>query len=239
MAALYPRLLSTIGQSATDATSYTTASWTPVSGRPTFVAVASAFATTPNTPTATGTNGWNTTLTAVANATQDGIKITVFRVVPVSSVAGTITFDFAAQTQTGASWMVVDMVNAVSSGFAVQSRTGNVDNNTSLTLTAFSSAFASTFNGTLCFGACTGNLTTVRGSNTQGLMLQIPVASSGVAEATGPAICAFFSPSAVSQPIVAVSGAGSDIVAVAIEVGHDGSGISSGGGSTFIPTFRV
>ncbi len=238
MASLYPHLIAAIGSSATDAASYTTASWTPVSGRPSFIAVASAFATAPNTPTATGTNGWNTTFTAVNNSVQDGIKITVFRVVPVSSVAGTITFDFSAQTQTGAAWIGIDVVNAVSSGFAVQSATGAVDNATSLTPTALA-AFASSFNGTLCFAACSGNLTTVRGSNTQGLMLQIPVGSSGVAEAAGPAICAFFAPTEVSQPAVAVSGAGSDIVAVTIEVGHDGSGISAGSSNAAVPTFRV
>lgn len=228
MPALYPRLIAAIGSSATDATSYASASWTPVSGRPTFVAVATAIsAGTANTPTATGTNGWNTTFTAVANAVQDQIKLTVFRVVPVSSVAGVITFDLAAQTQTGAAWMGVDMVNCASSGFAVQSATGAADAATSLTPTALA-AFGNGFNGTLAFGACTGALTTVRGSNTQGLMLQIPVASSGVNEAGGPNICAFFSSGEVSQPIIAVSGAGSDIVAVTIEVKHDGSGVGGG-----------
>lgn len=241
MATLYPHLVAAIGSSATDATSYTTASWTPVSGRPTFVAVATAIAAgTPNTPTATGTNGWNTTFTAVANSVQDQIKITVFRVVPVSSVAGTITFDLSAQTQTGAAWMAVDVVNAVSSGFVIQSKTAVTNGGTSLTFDADPLAtLTSTFNGVLAFAASSGALTTVRGNNTQGLMLQIPVASSGVNEAGGPNICAFFAGGGVTSPSLAVSGAGSDIVAVAMEVGHDGSGLSSGGSNTTVPTFRV
>ena len=234
--AITPNLL-VQGNSGTDATSYTTAATpTLVSGTVVTAWVATLIsAGTPNTPTCTGTNGLNGTWTAITNVVQDQIKLTLFRSTTTSTTAGTLTFDLSGQTNSAAGWNIVAWDN-VATTINAQSTTGVANGGTAPTFSALS-AFGAGFNATYVAMAAAGSFLTTRGNNTQGLMLQIPQASISNGEISG---ADFFSPGEVNSPSVGVSGAGSDIVAIAIEVAHDGTGVSSGGGAdTFIPTFRV
>lgn len=134
-----------------DATSYTTASISPTSGNLVLLWVYSISASAPNTPTVTGAG---LTWVAVAN-TGDGSslrKISLFRAMGTVT-PGTLTIDFAAQTQTGAAWSIVqytgmDTTGTDGSGAIVQSVTNNTAgaNATSLTITL--AAFASSNNAT-------------------------------------------------------------------------------------------
>lgn len=229
--------LLTRGSSSTDATSYAASSVTPTSGRVLLAYCATQItAGTPNTPTATGTNGLSGTWTAIANSVQDQTKITLFRSTAASSVAGVLTFDLAGQTQLGACWGIVQWQN-VATTINVQSKTAVTNGGTSLNFNGDPlAAFANGFNATYCCMAASGSFITVRGTDAQGTMAQIPQASSSLTEL---AACDFFSSGEVNSPSLACSGAGSDLVAVAIEVAHDGTGVSSGSTVRDIPSFRV
>lgn len=117
--------------SGTLSASQATGSITPVSGRVIYVWVASTFATAPNTPTMTGTNGLSVTWTAIANVLNSGNtqKLTLFRGVPSSSVAGVLTIAFAGQLQLTVSWQVVTVtvIDQTTSQGVVQSITGTAN----------------------------------------------------------------------------------------------------------------
>lgn len=229
-----PRFLST-SNSAVGATSFTTASVTPTNGRVLTAWCATVIvAGTPNTPTATGTNGFSGTWTEIANVVQDQIKITLFRSVAASGVAGTITFDLAGQTNLGAAMGIEEWVD-VATTLNVQSGTSAADGATSVTLSPALSAFASTLNGTYAVVADAGNLVAVRGTNSQGFMSQLASAVTTNAVVGGGA---FYSPTSVTAPVLSCSGAGSDLVLIAMEVSNS---ITSGfagplvGGGVLIP----
>lgn len=213
--------LLTRGSSTTDATSYATGSVTPTNGRVLLAFCATQItAGTPNTPTASGTNGLSGTWTAIANSVQDQTKITLFRSVATSSVAGVLTFDLAGQTQLSACWEILQWQN-VATTINTQSKTAVTNGGTSLNFNGDPlAAFASSFNGTYVCAAVSGSFITVRGSDTQGTLAQIPHAATSAGEINA---CDFYSAGEVSSPSIACSGAGSDFVAVAIEVAHDGS----------------
>ena len=231
----YPRYLNT-GNSAADATSYASGSTTPTNGRVLTAWVASVIAAgTPNTPTATGTNGLSGTWTAIANSTRDQVKITLFRSVAASGVAGVLTFDFGGQTNSGFAYGIEEWVD-VATTLNVQSTTTTADAATSITMSPALASFASTTNGTYAVVASPGSFLAVRGVNTQGTMMQLATTVSSGTEITGGA---FYSPGAITAPQLSVSGAGSDIVAIAMEVSNTITAGSGGGSDTFIPTFRV
>ena len=231
----YPRYLNT-GNSATDGTSYASGSTTPTNGRVLTAWVASVIAAgTPNTPTASGTNGLSGTWTAIANSTRDQVKVTLFRSVAASGVAGVLTFDFGGQTNSGFAYGIEEWVE-VATTLNVQSTTTNADAATAITMSPALAAFASTTNGTYAVLAATGNFIAVRNQNTQGTMLQIAsTTTSGTEIAAG----SFYSPGSITAPQLTCSGAGSDLVAIAMEVSNTITAGSGGGSDTFIPTFRV
>lgn len=234
--AITPTLL-VQGNSSVDATSYTTGSTPSLTNGAVLTAWVATLisAGTPNTPTCTGTNGLNGTWTAITNVVQDQIKITMFRSAATSTTAGTLTFDLAGQTNSAAGWSIVSWGN-VSATINAQSTSGTANGGTAPTWTPLA-AFGNGFNATYAAMAASGSFLTTRGNNTQGSMMQIPQASISNGELSG---ADFFSPGEINSPSLGVSGAGSDIVAIAIEVAHNGTGVSSGGGTdTFVPTFRV
>lgn len=124
--------------SGTVTASLVTGSITPVSGQVMLLWVLSTFATAPNTPTVTGTNGLSVTWTAVANVLNSGNtqKLTLFRGVPSSGTAGTLTIAFAGQAQLTVSWLATmyTNVNQTTNQGAVQSVTGTANSATSKSL---------------------------------------------------------------------------------------------------------
>lgn len=231
-----PRLL-TVGNSVTDGTSFAAASVTPTSG-----AVLTAWcatlisAGTPNTPTASGTNGLSGTWTAIANSVQDQIKITLFRSTAASAVAGVLTFDLGGQTNSAAIWGIAQWED-VDTTLNVQSKTAVTNAGTTMTFDADPLvAFASDNNGTYACAAASGAFVAVRGNNTQGTMMQLPVSAPNNTEMGG---CDFYTPGSTTSPSLGVSGAGSDIVGIAIEVSANGITAGGGGSDTAVPTFRV
>lgn len=231
----YPRILFS-GSSVTDATSHATTSQTPVNANVYTVYCANTIAAgTATLPTPSGTNGWNGTFTQIATVTRDQIRLTVWRVTAVSSVAGTITFDYSGTTNSSAAYGI-DRWTDVDSPLNVQSGTTAADNATSITLSPALSTFASQLNGTYAVLAGTGNFITVRGDNTQGAMCQITQASITSAEVNA---ASFYCAGEVTAPQFTCSGAGSDLVLVAVEVDNSLSAGASSGTQTFLPTFRV
>jgi len=104
--------------SDTDATSYTTSSITPTSNSLILATFTSRVgAATPNNPTATG-NGltWVTVDNELYDNTGSQKKLTVLRAMGSTPSTGTITFDLAGQTQTGASWSISECSGTDSTG---------------------------------------------------------------------------------------------------------------------------
>lgn len=226
----------TIGNSGTDATSYATASVSPTNGRVLLAWVATQItAGTPNTPTASGTNGFSGTWTAIANVVQDQTKLTLFRSTAASGTAGVLTFDLGGQTNSAAVWGVDEWVD-VNTTINVQSTTTGANAATNLTFSPSLAAFASSLNGVYACVAAAGSFVTVRQNATQGFMLQVPQAANSNGEIGG---CSFYCPGEVNAPQIACSGAGSDMVGIAIEVSNSLSGGGSTSSDTFLPTFRV
>lgn len=119
--------------------SQATGTITPVSGELMLVWVASTRAGASNTPTMTGTNGLNGTWTAVATIQDSGNtqKLTLFRGVATSGVAGVLTIAFAAQSQLTVTWVVVSYpnVNQTTNQGVVQSITGTANAATAKSVT--------------------------------------------------------------------------------------------------------
>ena len=135
-----------------DATSYETAEITPVSGAVYLAVIASTETTTAGLPSCTGTNGLSVTWT-VDGAKQtvgNGQGLTVFRGVAFSAVAGTLTFDFGASTQTGAAWGVFRVVEGNTTDVILQPTTGGQTNDDTPTVT-LPGALGSANNGIAMF----------------------------------------------------------------------------------------
>lgn len=122
-------------------TSFATASVAPVSGQFLYAVICSLKATTPDTPTASGTNGLSGTWTQIGTTltlqTPAGnfIGVSRFRSVAASSVAGVLTFSFGGNTQLGGLW---DLLQSpfVSSGTPVVQSGTNTDTTASTALPA-------------------------------------------------------------------------------------------------------
>ena len=141
--------------SATDATSYATASVTPAANALILASFATRTGITadPNTPTLTGCGlTWEVVQSVVYdNTSSSRRRLTTFRAMGSSPSTGALTFDCGGQTQTGAVWSIdqftnVDTSGTNGSGAVVQSaQSAILDNSgtpaTSLTVTlgAFSS----------------------------------------------------------------------------------------------------
>lgn len=223
----YPRGM-IANSSATDATSYATAtSPTLTNGAVLTAWVATVIAAgTPNTPTATGTNGLNGTWTAITNVVQDQIKLTLFRSTAQSTTAGVLTFDLAGQTNSAAAWGLTQWAN-VNTTINVQSTTGTANAGTTIAWAAPLAAFGAAFNTTYAIACVAGSFLTVRSNITQGLMSIMAGSSISGTEVSG---ADFYSGAEVNSPSIDSSGAG-DIVGIAIEVS---SNASSGGGGSLV-----
>lgn len=163
--------------SATDATSYNTASVTPTANRLYLLAVWSRTGITadPNAPTVTGAGlTWVQVATVVYdNTSSSRRRLTVFRAMGAGS-AGALTIDFGGQTQTSATWDLtefdgVDTSGTNGSGAVVQSATNFDGGTTATSITATLSAFGSVNNATYGAGGSgqTGNTAAVGSGFTQ------------------------------------------------------------------------
>jgi hypothetical protein len=134
--------------SDTDATSYTTASITPVSGRLVLAWVSNEVtAGTPDIPALAG-NGLN--YVQVATVAVGQTRQTLFRALGLGSAPGTVLIDFGGATQIGASWSFVSFSGVNPGGTdgsaAVVQAVTNSGTGTSLTVTL--AAFAAVGNAT-------------------------------------------------------------------------------------------
>lgn len=154
----------TSGSSNTDATSYATASITPVANRLYLLAVSAgspALGGTPPVPTATGAG-----LTWVAVNNQDyGLaattpnRLALLRALGTAPTSGAVTISFAGDTQAGCSWSIVEFTD-IDVGGTNGSRAivqtakvrANLDGAPVVTLAAFDAVDNATYG---CFG--TGN----------------------------------------------------------------------------------
>jgi hypothetical protein len=142
----------TTAASDADATSYTTASITPVSGRLVLAWVSNEVeAGVPAIPTLTG-NGLN--YVQVATVVVGFTRLSLFRALGLGPVAGTVAVAFGAQTQLGASWSFssfsgVNLGGTDGSAAVVQSVTNSGAAGTTLvvTLAAFADAGNATAGG--------------------------------------------------------------------------------------------
>lgn len=214
-----PRLL-TLNNTATDATTHALPSTTPTSGAVLTAYVHSLIAAgTPNTPTASGTNGLSGTWTAIGSAVQDQVRITAFRSVAASGVAGVLTFDFAAQTNS-AFVAELHQWDGVTSNPIVQFKTAVVNAGTTGNFDGDPlAAFSNPMNATFFVMGATGSFVVPRMNNTEGVMMMLPAVAGTNAEASA---MSAFTPGTNLSPDFAVGGAGSDIVAIAMEMGWDG-----------------
>lgn len=134
--------------------------WTPISGEAVYILVGNRKGTgTADTPTLTGTNGWNVTWTQVATITTGGSTLnraTLFRGVPSSSVAGKLTADFGGTNQAQCGIVVVSCagVDQATNQGVVQSATDSAAVNGALAATL--SGFGHADNATLLVGVARG-----------------------------------------------------------------------------------
>lgn len=155
----------TASGSDTNTDSYTTASISPGANRLVMAAVYSRFNSSGNVPTLTG-NGI-TWVPVITQRTSDNIlRMTIFRGLVVGPSAGTVTIDFAAQTQEFCVWIIseftgVDTGGVDGSGAIVQS-VGNRDEATNTGLTVTLAAFAAAANA--AYGAVRAGNTISPGS---------------------------------------------------------------------------
>jgi hypothetical protein len=160
--------------SDTGATSYATASWTPVANRLYLASVTTRTGITvdPTVPTASG-NGltWVQVATALYDDTSSSRRrVTLFRALGASPTTGSLTFDEAGQSQTNACWAVdevtgMDTTGTNGSGAIVQSVPGvdvsGLASSLTITLAAFSSVNNATYGA---FGYVTAGGTITVGS---------------------------------------------------------------------------
>lgn len=157
---------------ATGATSFSTASWTPPSNELILACFYSRTGITadPNVPTCSG-NGltWVQVATIVFDTTSSSRRrLTIFRAMGSSPSNGATTFDCGGQTQTGAIWNIdsfsgIDTGGTNGSAAVVQSATNKDETLSATTLTVTLAAFGSSSNATYGYFAATtgGNSFTV------------------------------------------------------------------------------
>lgn len=149
---------------ATAATSATTASISPAANKLYLATVTSNFSTSadPNQPTLTGNSlTWVAVATVVWDTSDPTRKrITLFRALGAAPTSGTVAIDFAGQTQSVINWSIeevagIDTSGTNGSGAIVQSLAAKDETGTLATQTITLAAFGSVANAT--FGAFTDN----------------------------------------------------------------------------------
>jgi hypothetical protein len=160
---LFTTLLSSNGTNA-DQSSYTTASLAPTASRLVLAMVLSqSVSGTPNSPTLSG--GGVSTWTEVDNILLSSRRMTVFRALTGGSpTSGSVTIDFAAQTQTSCIWQFVEIEDCLLSGTngadaVVQSDDYSNTSGVALTLT-LPGAWAGIDNRGIAFYFCAGTSVT-------------------------------------------------------------------------------
>ena len=128
----------TSGASSTDATSYATASISPTAHAIVFVTAYSRQAVGTTTPTVTGDNLTCATEDSVLQGTNR--QTTFIRCRSSATTTGTLTIDFAGNTQTSAAWIVdqftgSDSTGSAGSGAIVQNPTATTGTSTSTSIT--------------------------------------------------------------------------------------------------------
>lgn len=134
-------------------TSFVTASITPGANKLMILGVRNALAAgVPNVPTVTG-NGltWVQIATVLDTAGTGTRRLTLFRALGASPSAGTVTIDFAGQTQANGDWTIeefdnIDTSGTNGSGAVLQSGTAGQTATTNTGITATLSALASALN---------------------------------------------------------------------------------------------
>lgn len=230
---LWGRLTS--GGSNTDATSYAAASVSPVSGQVIIAAVVSLKATTPDTPTASGTNGFNGTWTQIGSTVTvqtpagNWIGLSLFWSVASSNTAGVLTFSFGGNTQLAGVWDILTSPFINTATPVVQSKTAtSTDSSTtmSITLDAALSAPANWVLGAFAHQASGSPALTSVSSEYSPSVAASPSASdgAGLRLIVGPTI------TSAMQTFTANVGK----IGFVIEVAQDGTGAGGGGGGRIV-----
>jgi len=154
----------TANTSATDASSYATASISPSANALLIAGINNQKGSTPDTPTCSGLSlSWtqldsSLPYDSIASPTD---RLTVFYAVTGASPgSGAITFDFGGVNQTGAAWAVAEWTG-VDTGGPIGVTSSNSQDDTSTTLTVTLGAFSDAGNGTFgVFGNADGSTTT-------------------------------------------------------------------------------
>lgn len=148
MGVITPTSLTVGALTQTDFTSVATASITPNKNKLIVVVIRSHVKSglSPNTPTCSGCGlTWTNVVSRQATSGDASHRITAFRAMGSPS-SGTLTFDFAGQTQNEAVWSVVEFSNVVVTGSngadaVVQVNTNDVSGSSlTVTLSAFSNS---------------------------------------------------------------------------------------------------
>lgn len=105
----------TNGATITSASSFVTASVSPGASHLILLTVGSRSAATNNTPTASGAGMTWTLVSSQINALNTN-RVTVFRALSASPGSGTVTIDFAGQSQTACLWAIDDFSGTDTSG---------------------------------------------------------------------------------------------------------------------------
>lgn len=137
----------TASSDSTDATSYTTASVTLVTGRLYLLSVENSHGTSA-TAVSSITGGPTFTSRSTTQYNSSLNRVSIWSAVPTSDYTGTLTIDFGATTQTGCVWSLNEFsgVDTASNDGIVQQAVGTGSSGTALsTLAAFGSANNATF----------------------------------------------------------------------------------------------
>ncbi len=209
----------TQNSSNTDSSTMTLASVTPTNGRPLILFVTSLFSAAPTTPTATGTNGFSGTWTAIGSVTVGNRRLTMLRSVATSSVAGVVTIDWGGETQLARAAALHQGVN-LSSAVPVQFKTASSSGGAALNFDADPlAAFAAPFNVTL--GAFAYSATSAI------TLTNVSQLANGITASDGLQLTPFGAPLAITSPNTTI-GSG-DVLGIVAEFTQDGSDISAGG----------
>lgn len=204
--------------SNTDATSYAAASWTPTDGR-VITAVVTNYrsAGSPDTPTASGTNGLNGTWTQFSTVTVGNVRMTAFWSVATSGVAGVLTFDFGGSTQSAAAWWIEEWSNTNTTTPVIAANTTTFTNQTltsSSTIT-LPNALTAAFNKTVGHLSLQANLSISPGINFAMLNTHTAVTDGlCIGGQFGSELAVDFTHAATAV----------DKVGIAFELAHDGTG---------------
>lgn len=222
---LWTRL--TANGSNTDATSYATASVSPTNGQIVLGITASLKATTPDTPTASGTNGfngsWNQINSTVTVQTPAGnfIGLSAFWSLATSGTAGVVTFNYT-NTQLAGMWALITSPFIKTSNPIVQSKT-TTDTSAATTLSlALDAALMAAANWVISAFAHNNASAPAVANTTSGEYSPVPSASNtSVSDGLGLQIFVGPTITAAAQQLTASVAK----VAIVMELAQDGTGL--------------